>query len=368
MPVPFIDLKRYEPGFLDAWNARIADLSKNAQFIGGEDVQQLETTLSRENEVAHSIACANGTDALQLALRGCGVGPGDDVLIPDNTFWATFEAVVNVGARPSTVDINPIDLQMDFVLFQEAVTELKPRAAIIAHLYGWASEDLARFRSFAKERGVILIEDGAQCYGVRVAGRPIYQGAHISTISFYPAKVFGGAGDGGAVLTQDADVAMKIRSLGNHGREAHYAHGSCGWNSRMDTFQAAFLNLSHPHLLARLADRIRLARRYRETFPMHTVRAPAGIDENGYLTALRFEPGTRARVIDRLKQDGIGHGIVYPDAVQDQKGAQGLLHKAFGGGQARQLAQQVLSLPLFPYLTNHEFDQVVDSVRGGLGA
>ena len=368
MTVPFIDLKRFEPGFLEAWNAKIADLSKNAQFIGGDEVSKLETTLASENQVAHAIACANGTDALQLALRGCGVGPGDDVLIPDNTFWATFEAVVNVGARPSTVDISPTDLQMDFAVFQKAVLELKPRAAIIAHLYGWASTDLARFRSFAKEQGVILIEDGAQCYGVRVGGRSIYQDAQVSTISFYPAKVFGGAGDGGAVLTGDGEIAGRIRSLGNHGREAHYAHGSCGWNSRMDTFQAAFLNLSHPHLPARLKDRIRFAVRYREAFPAYAVPLPSGIEENGYLTALRFEPDTRTRLIERLKADGIGHGIVYPDAVQDQKGAQGLLHRSFGGEQARRLAKSVLSLPLFPYMTEAEFEQTLASARGSLGS
>ncbi len=367
MPVPFIDLKRFEPGFLEAWSTKIADLTKNTQFIGGEEVQKLEQTLASENQVGHAVACANGTDAIQLALRGCGVGPGDHVLVPNNTFWATFEAVVNVGARPSTVDINPKDLQMDFALFCRAVDELKPKAAIIAHLYGWASADLGRFRNFSRERGVVLVEDGAQCYGVRVNGQPIYRGAHVSTISFYPAKVFGGAGDGGAVLMDDADLAGRVRSLGNHGREAHYAHGSCGWNSRMDTFQAAFLNLTHPHLAARLKDRIRFARRYREAFPAFAVTSPEGIEENGYLTALRFEPAVRTALIDRLKADGIGYSIVYPDAVQDQKGAQGLLSASFGGDGARSLAQSVISLPLFPYMTDAEFDQVVASVRAVVG-
>ena len=147
MGVPFIDIKRFEPGFLEAWNAKVAEMSKNAQFIGGAEVATLEKRLSEYTGTAFTVSCANGTDALQLALRAVGVGIGDNVLLPDSTFWATFEAVVNVGANPYTVDSNMSDLQMDFDAFAKAIDEVKPKAAMIVHLYGWGSSRLADYRA-----------------------------------------------------------------------------------------------------------------------------------------------------------------------------------------------------------------------------
>ena len=135
--VPFIDLTRLEPGFLEAWLDRVADISRRAAFVGGDWVDRLEERLAREAGVAHAVGCANGTDALQLALRALGVGPGDTVLLPDLTFWATLEAVVNVGAKAVPVEASEADLQLDLAAFKAAALEHKPKAAIVAHLYGW---------------------------------------------------------------------------------------------------------------------------------------------------------------------------------------------------------------------------------------
>lgn len=145
MGVPFIDIKRFEPGLLEEWEEKVKVLSKNANFIGGEEVSLLERNLSYQAETKYSVACANGTDALQLALRALGIGKGDAVLLPDSTFWATFESVVNVGADPYTVDTDPDDLQMDFTVFEKALERVKPKAAIIVHLYGWGSARLEDF-------------------------------------------------------------------------------------------------------------------------------------------------------------------------------------------------------------------------------
>lgn len=366
MTVPFIDLKRFEDGFVDTFTEKVRNLTSNTSFVGGAEVQKLEETLCMENNVRYAIACANGTDALQLALRAAGVGPGDTVLLPDLTFWATFEAVVNVGADPVTVDVSSTDLQMDYDLFVKAVEQYKPKAAMLVHLYGWASARLNDFRSFCLERNIALIEDGAQCYGVQANGTSIYSGAQISTISFYPAKTFGAAGDGGAVLTDDEKLAEKIRSLGNHGREQHYAHGSVGWNSRMDSFQAAFLNLSHPHFAARLKSRQAIARRYQEELPKlgwNCVLPPAGIVENGYLNVTLHDPAARPAIEAHLKAKGIGFGIVYPGAVSDQKGAEAYLKGKVGGDVARRISASVLNLPLFPYMTDAEFAEVLDHCR-----
>ena len=196
-------------------------MTLNAQFIGGAEVATLESRLQQSLHVAHAISCANGTDAIQLALRAVGVGAGDTVLVPNVTFWATFEAVVNVGAHPVTVDADIRDGGVCFESFERALREIRPKAALVAHLYGWGSARLNDLRALCRQHGVPLIEDGAQAYGVTYQGAPIFQGADISTTSFYPAKVLGAAGDGGAVFTDNAELADKVRRLGNHGRTAH---------------------------------------------------------------------------------------------------------------------------------------------------
>ena len=273
MSVPFIDLKRFEDGFLDAWIAKVTELSRETRFIGGDEVNQFEQNLAQDTGCRFALGCANGTDALQLALRGAGVGPGDVVLLPDFTFWATFEAIVNVGAQPVTVDISTTDLQMDFHLFQQAAEKHRPKAAMLVHLYGWGSADLRRMRTYCRENSILLIEDGAQAYGVTLDGVSIYKDADISTISFYPAKVFGAAGDAGAVVTSSEEYNRRIRSLLNHGRSDHYSYEHVGWNSRLDSLQAAYMNLVRPHIEKRLESRRTIARAYQNDFAgMESVR------------------------------------------------------------------------------------------------
>lgn len=365
MPVPFIDLKRFEPGFLDRWNARAADMAKNTQFVGGPEVAALEETLKTATGVQHALACANGTDALQLALRAVGVGAGDVVVLPDFTFWATFEAVVNVGAMPVTVDVNPAEQHMDLALFKQALDKHRPKAAMLVHLYGWGSPHVPEFRALCKERGVVLIEDGAQAYGVKYRGESIYKGADISTISFYPAKVLGAAGDAGAVLTSNAEWADRARSMGNHGRSSHYSYGYVGWNSRCDSMQAAFLNLSHEFLDARLQSRRESSEYYRKAFAdsgLTCIRPPADYIENGYLNLMIYTPDERARMEALLKEKGVGFSIVYPEAMSVQVGAKPYLKDHLGGDASTKLGKSVLSLPLFPYMREEELREVVDVV------
>ncbi|MBL8020937.1 MAG: DegT/DnrJ/EryC1/StrS family aminotransferase [Leptospirales bacterium] len=364
MAVPFIDLKRWEPGLQAAWQKKAAELSEAAQFIGGPEVSGLEADLCRETGARHCVGCANGTDALQLALRAAGVGRGDTVLIPDATFWATFECVVNVGADPVTVDIDMKDLQMDFDLFVQAVKTHKPKAAILVHLYGWASARLLEFREFCAQNQVILIEDGAQAFGVTYKGESIYKNALLSTVSFYPAKVLGAAGDAGAVFTSNDAYAERLRSLGNHGRETHYSYGDVGWNSRISSFQAAFLRLGLPHVAARIASRVETVKAYRSHLSqLHCMKPPEGFEENGYLFCILMDPAQRPDMETSLKEKGIGFGNVYPGSMSSQKGAKPYLKAAVGGDNARKLSASVLNPPLFPYMTPSEIDEVVQALR-----
>lgn len=362
MSVPFIDLKRYEPGFLDNWYEKVQQLSKNTAFIGGSEVATIEENIKRNCQVEYAISCANGTDALQIALRAVGVDRNDFVLLPDATFWATFEAIVNVGANPVPVDISEDDLQMDFDLFVQAAEKYKPKAAILVHLYGWGSSRIEDFRSYCTNNNIKLIEDGAQSYGVNYNNESIYKNALVSTISFYPAKVYGAAGDAGAIATSNEELSSKIRSICNHGRSEHYSYQFVGWNSRMDTLQAAFLNLIQPHLADRIKSRQKSALWYRTELQgsddFKHIKVPNRYIENGYLNCLIIKSEKRDAICDHLKSKETGFGIVYPEPMSIQLGAQPYLQEKFHNPVALKLSKCVLSLPLFANMTEDELYEV----------
>ena len=362
MAVPFIDLRRFEPDFLDRWADKCHEISAATRFVGGPDVARIEQQLAEACSVESVVGCANGTDALQLALRGLGIGAGDRVLVPDATFWATFEAIVNCGATPITVDIDDRDLQMDFDLFQQAVDRFHPKAAILVHLYGWGSAHLEDFRDFCRERDLPLLEDAAQAYGVEWQGEPIFRGAQVASLSFYPAKVLGACGDAGAVLVNDADLSQRIRTLSNHGRTGHYDHGLVGWNSRLAGLDAAYLSLCLEYLPERLATRRQAAERYRQGLAgldLQTVAPPNSYRENGYLNVTLIAPERRPHVEAVLAKHSIGFGNTYPTAVSKQTGASGYLNDTVGGEKADLLARSVLNLPLFAHITEAEVDEVI---------
>ncbi len=362
MSVPFIDLKRWEPSFIEAWKEKLVKLSEKAHFIGGEENEKLESSLSKDSQNKFAITCANGTDALQIALRTVEIGPRDIVLLPDFTFWASFEAIVNVGAIPITVDINPNDMQMDYELYCEACQKHKPKAAILVHLFGWGSQDIEKFRNFSKKNGIYLIEDGAQSYGSLYKGHSIYKEAQIATLSFYPAKVFGGAGDGGCVLTSDESLGERIRTLANHGRNTHYSYDFVGWNSRLDTLQAAFLNIVYTKLPSRIESRRNLCNTYRKKFLGHKeiqcISPPKDFQENGYLNVLII-PEKRDNFIHRLKGKKIGFATTYPETISEQKGAINFLQESIGGEMAKKTSLSILNLPVFPYMREDEIEASV---------
>lgn len=371
MAVPFIDLRRFEPDFLERWHAKCREVTANAWFVGGPEVARLEERLARDAGTSAVVACANGTDALQLALRAAGVGRGDTVLMPDATFWATFEAIVNCGARAVTVDVDETDLQMDFDLFRQAVDAYRPRAAILVHLYGWGSARLDDYRAFCRGRGLPLIEDGAQVFGVRWRGASIFAGAELATVSFYPAKVLGACGDAGAVYCSSAELGERVRRLGNHGRAGQYHHDRVGWNSRMSGFDAAYLSLGLEYLPARLASRQRAARVYRERLEELGVRVaapPAGYEENGYLNVTLVEPERRAAAEAVLREAGIGFANTYPSAVSRQPGVGAYLAGQVGGEAADRLARSVVNLPLFAHIEDREIDEALAAMNRALRA
>ena len=368
MSVPFIDLKRWEKNLLEQWHNKVLALSKANSFIGGNEVQDLEKKLSIDTSHDYAITCANGTDALQLALRASNIEPGDVVLLPDYTFWATFEAIVNVGAQPVTIDIDPNDLQMNFELFCMAHKKYKAKGAILVHLYGWSSSNIDNYRKYALENDLRLIEDGAQSYGSTYKENSIYKDAQVATLSFYPAKVFGGAGDGGAILTSDQALAEKIRSLANHGRDEHYSHFYVGWNSRLDTLQAAYLNLVHLYIIDRICSRQKTYFEYQKFFSnfnsksIKFISAPENYKENAYLNVLLLPEEEREILIKKFKEKKIGYGITYPKSISEQEGSRKYLKGKEGGDVSIKTSKSILNLPLFPYMEKEEIEEVLSTI------
>ena len=364
--VPFIALNRFEEGFKEQFLNGVTELVDNTQFVGGPQVTKLEQTLASKSHASHVVGCANGTDAIQIALRAVGVEKDQHVLLPDMTFWATFEAVVNAGALPITVDVNRETCHWDIKTFKQAVDQYQPRAAILVHLYGWASPDTAAIRAYAQEKGVLLIEDGAQCFGTSYDQQSVLGAALIATTSFYPAKVLGASGDAGAIFTNDEGIAKTARILCNHGRTDHYSHGLVGWNSRIGSYESLFLNMSLEHIDARLSSRIYAVEYYKEhltELPLKVVTSADRVTENGYCAVAMIEPELRAELIESLQKANIGFGTIYPGAMSHQPASQNFLKGKIDLGNASYISNSVLNLPCFAYISEAELDYVVKTVK-----
>lgn len=356
--VPFIDLSRsvklIRERVLQSWT----DALDECGFVGGPAVQKLERQLEQKLKVPHFIACSNGTDALVVALQGIGIKPGMKVAMPNMTFWAPYEAIVQIGAVPVLVDIDPNDLQMCFQEFCKGHEEFKFDAAILPHLFGWCSSKLKDYRDYCQEQNIDLIEDGAQCFGVEVGGESVYSQAQVSTISFYPAKVLGGAGDGGGVMTKDPVLAEKIRALCNHGRAGHYTYDYVGWNNRMSGTNAHYM-LHMLDIIDELVDQRRAAEKfYIEYFSDYSDRvkvfsSPEGVLGNGYLCTIQSLEKTGDELAAGLKNLGIGCARTYPQTICQQPPAQKALRTS-DLQVSQEFSKMVINLPLFAGITEEE--------------
>jgi len=362
MAVPFIDLNRLvariKGDVLPAWT----ECLDKCEFVGGPRVAAVEKKLAEALAVPRVVSCANGTDALIVALQAVGVKRGMKVALPNLTFWATFEAVAQLGATPVLVDVDPDDLQMSLPELRAAHDAHRFDAAMLVHLYGWTSARLAEIRAFCKDRGVALVEDGAQCFGVEVGGRPVLADATVATLSFYPAKVVGGAMDGGAVTMQSQEHEAFVRSICNHGRSDHYSYAHVGWNSRMGGLQAAFLLRVLGELPAILESRRKAAAFYRERLAsekkVRVYGPPAGVTENGYLNVLTVEGKRGQEIADGLKAAGVGAARTYPEPMDAQPPAKAVGAITHGDLKvSRSICERVVNLPLFYGIRDEECEE-----------
>lgn len=366
MKVPFIDILRYEKNFYETVTAKTAELIKNGHFVGGPVVAEFESALKNYTQTAFALGCANGTDAIQLALRAAGVEKNDKVLLPDMTFWATFEAVVNVGAVPYTLDVSRETLHLTLASVKEGVEKFKPKAIILVHLYGWACPETLEIRQYCKEQNVLLIEDCAQAIGTKIKGESLLKNAHVATTSFYPAKVLGASGDAGGVFATEEKIATTTKILINHGRTGHYDHGLIGWNSRLGAYEAAFMVEALKHLDAKLESRRSTCEQYRTKIknPALNFLSPGkDVWENGYLSVALMTPETRPAFIEYLKANDIGYGTVYPGAMSAQPGSTAHIGGKISHGHAEWISKSIINLPCFAYMTQQEVDYVIEKVN-----
>jgi len=368
--IPLVDLAAAHAEVADEVDTGFKRVIADTAFIGGAEVAAFETEYAAFSGVPHCVGVANGTDALELAMRVVGVGPGTEVILPANTFIATAEAVARAGARVVLVDCDPRTYLLDVDAALAAITPAT-RAIAPVHLYGQLAP-VERLRAGLGDRDIAIVEDAAQCQGATRHGRGA--GADgIAATSFYPGKNLGAYGDAGAVITTDADLAADVRRLGAHGSVHKYVHEVVGVNSRLDGLQAVVLRAK----LARLAgwnDRRRAAAaRYHELLAGLDVIRPAVLPGNEHvwhIYCVRIPgdgtPARRDQVLAALNAAGIGAAIHYPVPVHQTPAFADLGYPSSAFPNAEATAPELLSLPIYPQLTAAAQERVVAALASAL--
>jgi dTDP-4-amino-4,6-dideoxygalactose transaminase len=362
--VPLLDVNRATAELRDEILEAITKVVDSGRFLFGPDVGQLEQSVAKLSGVEHAIACASGSDAVLLALMALDIGEGDEVIVPSFTFFATASAVWRLGARPVFVDIDPRTFNIDPEGIEEAITPLT-RAIIPVHLFGQCA-DMDVIGEIASRHCLHVIEDTAQGIGAKFQGRPAGSLSAVSCLSFYPTKNLGAFGDAGMLTTHDKALADRIRLLAAHGMSPRYYHQLVGINSRLDSIQAAVLNVKLTRLAEWSARRAENARRYDGLF------AEAGLTERIGLPAtdsrcehvwnqytIRIPGGRRDAVKAQLAAAGVGSEVYYPVPLHLQKCFQTLGYGLGSLPETEKAASEVLSLPIFPELTEQEQATVV---------
>jgi dTDP-4-amino-4,6-dideoxygalactose transaminase len=360
MTTPFLDLKQASVELrpeLDEAYRRVMDAGS---FILGEEVAAFEREFADYCQVRHCVSVGNGLDALHLALRGAGVGPGDEVIVPGHTFIATWLAVSYAGAVPVAVDCRADTYTLDPGAIVKAITP-RTKALLPVHLYGLPA-DMDPILTIARERKLVVVEDAAQAHGARYRGRRVGGLGDAGCFSFYPVKNLGALGDGGAVTTNDDRLAEELRRLRNYGSTKKYQHDVIGVNSRLDEMQAAFLRVKLRKLDEWNERRCRVAQDYLRRLGSHSglilPAVPAWAEPVWHLFVVRH--ANRGALQQHLAQSGIGTMIHYPVPPHRTAAYAGQAHRAEELTCADRLTQEILSLPMHPWLSSGEVERLCD--------
>ena len=367
--VPLLDLTRQYAGIRDAVREAIDRVCTSQQFILGSEVDAFEREVAAAIGVPHAIGVSSGTDALLLSLMALGIGPGDEVITPTFSFFATAGSVARVGARPVFVDVDPGTLMLRAGDVAPLLTP-RTRAIVPVHLYGLCA-DMAPLMALVRDAGIPVVEDAAQAIGATCDGRQAGAIGTTGCFSFFPSKNLGAFGDAGLVTTADEALAARLRRLRNHGAEERYYHREIGGNFRIDALQAAILRVKLPHLASWNAARQANAQRYEQLFAaagLDQVRrppVPAGRTHIYHQYVIRVPDRDRLRA--HLTARGIGTDIYYPVPFHRQECFAGLTPAGREFPHADRAAAEVLALPIFPELTPPQQEYVVESIAAHFG-
>ena len=372
-PIAFIDLQAQRARLGDAVDRAIAKVLDHGRFIMGPEVAELETRLAEMGGAKHCVSCSSGTDSLLLVLMAWGIGPGDAVIVPAMTFASTAEVVALTGATPVFCDVLGDTFNMDTASLEGAITVAKDaglnlKAVIPVDLFGQPA-DYPAIQKIADAHGLKVMADSAQSYGGALGGKPVGSWGDATSVSFFPAKPLGCYGDGGAVLTDDADLAARMRSLRVHGQGTNkYDNVAIGLNARLDTLQAAILLAKLDIFEDEIEKRQAVAARYAEGLA-GIATPPAVID--GAVSAwaqYTIRVADRDAVAAALKEKGVPTAVYYPVALSDQPAYAHYPRAGNGTPVSQALAHDVLSLPMHPYLDAATQDRILAALKDAVAA
>lgn len=351
----FIDLAAQQARIKDKVDAGIARVLAHGKYILGPEIQELEERLADYTGAKYCISVANGTDALQIAQMALGIGPGDEVITPGFTYIATAETVALLGAKPVYVDIDPKTYNIDPDLIEAAITE-RTKAIIPVSLYGQTA-DFDRINDIAKKYNIPVIEDGAQSFGATYKGRKSCNLSTIACTSFFPSKPLGCYGDGGAIFTNDEELATIMRQIARHGQDRRYHHIRVGVNSRLDTLQAAILLPKLDILDDEVRLRNEVAERYTELLNSSGIDTTPFVEEGNVSAWAQYtiRVDSRESVQEKLKAADIPTAVHYPIPLNKQPAVAEMKVKLPVGDL---IASQVMSLPMHPYIKDKEIQYI----------
>ncbi|MFW1892482.1 DegT/DnrJ/EryC1/StrS family aminotransferase [Acinetobacter geminorum] len=357
--IDFIDLKAQQNRIKDKIDAGIQNVLTHGQYILGPEVIELEEKLASYVGAKHCITCANGTDALQIAQMAFGIGPGDEVITPGFTYIATAETVALLGAKPVYVDVNPKTYNLDVEKLEATITP-RTKAIIPVSLYGQCA-DFDAINAVAAKYGIPVIEDAAQSFGATYKGRKSCNLSTVACTSFFPSKPLGCYGDGGAIFTNDNELAKVIRQIARHGQDKRYHHIRVGVNSRLDTLQAAILLPKLEILDNEMQARQKVAEIYNQLFSQAGINTTPFVESYNTSAWAQYtiQVDNRAEVQEKLKAQGIPTAVHYPIPLNKQPAvADSEIHLPIGDA----IAEKVMSLPMHPYLTIEAQEKIVQAL------
>jgi dTDP-4-amino-4,6-dideoxygalactose transaminase len=365
MHIPFVDLKSQYLSLKQEFDEAVLKVLSETAFISGKYAKAFEESFAEYLGAAHCVAVANGTDALEIGLQAIGVSQGDEVLVPANTFFATAEAVGNVGATPVFVDIDPQTYNIDAAKIEEKITA-RTKAVIPVHLYGLPAEMDAVMR-IARERGLKVLEDCAQAHGATFKGKTVGTFGDAATFSFYPSKNLGAFGDAGAIVTDSDETAQRARLIANHGQIAKNRHSLVGRNSRLDGIQAAVLSVKLPHLEAWLEARRRHAALYNELLADSGLQLPFEPEGSRHTYHLYVvQVPDREAVQQKLAAEQIETGLHYPTALPYLEAYADQNYQPSDFPVAHAQMSKILSLPMYAELTEEMIEKVCRSLKSAI--